>query len=431
MQDGTVKQINPFTGAEVWSVPGRRSKPNGNGIEKQQPKILEKHSPEDYCSFCVARYNEIPPEKSRLILQNGQYIFLPEVFPENYYDTFAIFRRTPNLFEIVTLDYWRKNFGYRMSAKHYQSQARFLANSSGKNHVLVILNYKLRQLGKTEHEIAAMPEEEKLLLADAFFGGGHDLVVAGKHYTDAATDESHLYSSGEMSPDEHCRYFMFTILAMQDIIAGNRYVQYISVFQNWLKPAGASFDHLHKQLVALDDWGSSIHSQTKMLRKNPNVFNEYGANLASKLNLMIAENDYAIAFVGIGHRFPTIEICSRSVAGRPFNHSDEEVRGVSDLVHAIHCAMGNTISCNEEWYYTPIDSVDKMPWHILIKWRINIAAGFEGGTGIYLNPMTPVELRDKIVPHLYRVRDEGKINACRIAEECNIHPNPLNYYLRS
>jgi galactose-1-phosphate uridylyltransferase len=168
-----------------------------------------------------------------------------------------------------------------------------------------------------------------------------------------------------------------------------------------------------------------------MLRKNPNVFNEYGANLASKLNLMIAENDYAIAFVGIGHRFPTIEICSRSVAGRPFNHSDEEVRGVSDLVHAIHCAMGNTISCNEEWYYTPIDSVDKMPWHILIKWRINIAAGFEGGTGIYLNPMTPVELRDKIVPHLYRVRDEGKINACRIAEECNIHPNPLNYYLRS
>ena len=27
MPDGTVKQVNPFTGTEVWAVPGRGRKP--------------------------------------------------------------------------------------------------------------------------------------------------------------------------------------------------------------------------------------------------------------------------------------------------------------------------------------------------------------------------------------------------------------------
>jgi hypothetical protein len=58
-----------------------------------------------------------------------------------------------------------------------------------------------------------------------------------------------------------------------------------------------------------------------------------------------------------------------------------------------------------------------------------VQAGFEGGTSIFLNPMTPIELRDRIVPRLYALRDEGTVQNVLIAEECNIAPNPLNYYL--
>jgi hypothetical protein len=71
-----------------------------------------------------------------------------------------------------------------------------------------------------------------------------------------------------------------------------------------------------------------------------------------------------------------------------------------------------------------------MPWHILIKWRVTVPAGFEGGTGIFINPMTPIEVRDMMVPRLYKLRDEGKIDRLRIAEECRVDPNPLKYYLR-
>lgn len=429
MPDGTVKQLNPFTGTEVWAVAGRRSRP----ITTESPttaKPIERHHPEDYCSFCPTRYFETAPEKSRLICHNGSWQRLDLLPPDRYTETTAEFRRTGNMFEIVTLEYWRKNYAYKIPPARLKWREDYLANSAGLNHITGIVHYKLHREGKTDEQIEKMPLAEKLAIADSFFGGCHEMVIARKHYKDGATLDTDLYSSGEMTEEEHYWYFKLTIDALRDITINNRYVRYISVYQNWLRPAGASFDHLHKQLVSLDEWGASIQNQIKMLREDANVFNDYGVNFAAHHNLVFAENDFAIALAGIGHRYPTIEIYSRSQAGRPSEHTDEEIRGMSNLVHAVHAAMGGQISCNEEWYYTPIDAIYKMPWHVLIKWRVTVTAGFEGGTSIYINPMTPIELRDKMVPRLYRLRDEGKIGWIRIAEECRVDPNPLKYYLK-
>ena len=429
MPDGTVKQVNPFTGNEVWAVPGRRNKPLVNNVPTEAKKI-EIQEPENYCSFCPPRYFETPPEKSRLVARNGAWERLDMIAPEKYSESVAEFRRVGNMFEIVTLDYWRKNYAYKVPPHRMKWREEYLANKAGLKHINNIVEYKLMQEGKTTEDLEKVPMTERFAIADAFFGGGHELIIARRHYKDGAVYDTDLFSSGEMTLEEHYQYFKFTIEALSDISRTNRYVRYVSVFQNWLEPAGASVDHLHKQLVALDEWGSSIDTQIRMLRDDINVFNEYGANFAAHHNLVFAENDYALAFAGIGHRFPTIEIYSRSQAGRPHEHTADEVRGMSNLIHAIHAAMGNQISCNEEWYYTPVDAVYKMPWHVLIKWRINVSAGFEGGTSIYINPMAPIELRDRMVPRLYKLRDEGKIERIRIAEECRMDPNPLKYFLK-
>jgi len=421
--------VNPFTGTEVWAVPGRKSKPITNEVPVTA-KPLEVHNPEDYCSFCPTRYFETPPEKSRLVRRYDNWERWDNVPPDRYFETTAEFRRSGNMFEIVTLDYWRKNYAYKMTPARQRWREDYLANPVGLKHITDIVHYKLKQEGKTDEQIEKIPLNEKFAIADAFFGGGHELIVAKQHYREGATYDTELFSSGEMTVMEHFHYFKFTIDAILDIAQSNRYVRYISVFQNWLRPAGASFDHLHKQIVSLDEWGASIESQIKMVREDANIFNEFGANFAAHHNLIFAENDHAIAIAGIGHRYPTIEIYSRSQAGRPYEARDDEIRGMADLVHAIHAAMGGQISCNEEWYYTPIDAVYKMPWHVLIKWRVNVPAGFEGGTSIFINPLTPIELRDKLVPRLYKLRDENKIAWARIAEECRVDPNPLKYYLK-
>jgi hypothetical protein len=41
-----------------------------------------------------------------------------------------------------------------------------------------------------------------------------------------------------------------------------------------------------------------------------------------------------------------------------------------------------------------------------------------------------MEMRDRVVPKLYELRNNGQIaSSIRIAEECRIYPNPLRYYL--
>ncbi|MDC6726468.1 DUF4921 family protein, partial [Leclercia adecarboxylata] len=71
-----------------------------------------------------------------------------------------------------------------------------------------------------------------------------------------------------------------TIDAMRDLYASNRYVRYVQVFQNWLKPAGASFDHLHKQLVAIDQRSVNAEVEVAKVRPNPNMYNELGVELS-------------------------------------------------------------------------------------------------------------------------------------------------------
>lgn len=464
MPDGTVKQINPFTGNEVWAVPERAAKPIQNAATAAEPASLEGIDRAHICAFCSGRYLETAPEKFRYVREGNAWHRHDYLLADQYFATAAEFRCFANLFEIVTLDYWKQNYGYIPSPTDLEKLHRHAATDAGMQHLRGVVEYKRafrasRNNGQKGGATASksgngnaggngngngnggangngngqehreLSNDEILALSEPMYAGCHELIVARNHYHPNGTTQADLLSSGRLTPSEHYHYFKATIESLERIVARNRYVRYVSVFQNWLKGAGASFDHLHKQLVGLDEWGASITRQVTMLKKDPNAFNEYAANFAAMFNLVFAENEHAIAFVGIGHRFPTIEIFSKSRHARPWEHTPEELQGVSDLVHACHAATGAEISCNEEWYYSPIDAVVKMPWHVLIKWRIHVQAGFEGGTSIFLNPMTPIELRDRIVPRLYALRDEGTVQNVLIAEECNIAPNPLNYYL--
>lgn len=427
MPDGTEKHVNPFTGTEVWFIPGRKNRPIFTwNAPSRRP--LQKQSPENYCNFCPAHYLNTPPEKARLVYRDGFFQTVEHVAAESLSNEEAAFRRIGNLFEIVTIDYWKKNFNYKLTAKNRAWKEAYLSSEAGRQHVDAIVHLKLSYSGLGEEEIRALSWDARIELADAFFGGCHELVVPRRHHLDGAEWESQLASSGELTPDEHDLYFRFTIEAVEDIHHNNRYVRYIAVYQNWLKEAGASFDHMHKQLCGLDEWGVSLERELDMAYRNPNIYNEYAANYAAYNNYVLCENDHAVAFVDLGHRHPTIAIYSKSINCRPAAHGDLERRGFSDVVHAIHAATGSQISCNEEWYYRPFDSTIAIPWHILIKWRINISAGFEGGTKIYVNPITLVELRDRLVPRLFELRSQGRIGPMLIAEECPVKPNSLQYY---
>jgi galactose-1-phosphate uridylyltransferase len=419
LADGTVKQINPFSGTEVWTVPRRGNRPLLAPAPPPQP--IEASQAGAHCAFCERRYLDTPPEKARLEADGQLRRWTPAA---DLSATVAQFRRIPNLFEILSFDYWHANYGYELPAEITAQARDYLAAPGGRAHVEGILRAKQAASGQP------LPASWDGLLAatGAFFGSTHDVIVARRHFQEGAAQDSQLAGSGTLTPGEHRRFIAFTVAAMRDLYQQNRYARYVAVFQNWLKPAGASFDHLHKQLVAIDEHGVGYELAVDSLRRDPEVFNERAANYAAYKNLVIAENQQALAFAGFGHRYPTVEVFSKSEAPDPWHHTGEELAGMSDLLHAMHAATGPAIPTNEEWHTRPVDTKLAMPWRIMLKWRISTLAGFEGSTKIYLNTIDPYALRDRIVPELFRLRAEGRIApGIRIATEAACRPNPLRY----
>lgn len=429
MPDGTVKQVNPFTGTQVWTVPGRGKRPHVNKADEPAPTAVETKEIEDFCHFCPSNYLKTPPEKARLVkMPDDEYKVLKELNASQLFDTTAEFRRIPNLFEIISFDYWEKNYGYVMSDHAAARKEAYLADPLGREHVLDVIQTKLKMSGMSREEIDSLSSGRKLKMANSFFAGGHELIIGKRHYIEGATEDNAKASSGSMSPETHYQYMNFTIAALKDIYLNNRYVRYVTVFQNWLNQAGASFDHLHKQLVAIDGISASNENEFQLARENPNIYNDFAVNYAGYQNLVFAENEHAVAFADFGHRYPTLAIFSKAEKNQPWNQTPEQIRGMSDIVHACHASMGSEIPCNEEWYYRPPAIDVAMPWHILIKWRISNPAGFEAVTKIFVNTIDPWTLRDRIVQNLFALRTEGKIaKGIKIAAECDCTPNCLMY----
>ncbi|MDO5498441.1 MAG: DUF4921 family protein [Propionibacteriaceae bacterium] len=426
LADGTVKQINPFTGSDVWTVPGRADRPLG--LVRPERKLLGSGDLTGFCAFCPDRYLETTPEKARIVRDGDRWRALESIPAEELFATTAEFRRIPNLFEILSFDYWHANYGYVMPDDVRRRRAAYLSSEAGLDHVLRVVKQRLTAGGMTEAEWEALSTTDRLERATGFFGSTHDVIVARRHFVEGATHDDQLASSGTLSAEEHHRYLAFTVESMRSLYAANRYARYVAVFQNWLKPAGASFDHLHKQLVAIDERGVQTELELSRLRANLNLFNEAAVNYAAYQNLLVAENEHAVAFAGFGHRYPTLEIYSKSAAPEPWLHSTAELRAMSDLIHACHAATGPDVPCNEEWHHRPPDVDMPMPWRVLLKWRVSTLAGFEGGTKIYLNTIDPWLLRDRVVPELFRLRAAGHIAAdTRIATECECRPNCLRY----
>ncbi|MFT4214603.1 MAG: DUF4921 family protein [Microbacterium sp.] len=415
LPDGTVKQIGPLTGTRVWTVPGRANRPLE--APRENARVLGPGDHGRLCAFCTDRYLETTPEKSRLV--GPDFTELRRVPASSLNDTVAEFRRFGNLFEIVSAEYWRENHGFRQPARVVEWAQEYLTDPVGRAHLESLAAIRDRASGvETSLEEAALD----------LLGGSHDVVVARRHVIDGASADDQLASSGTLTPDEHAAYFAFTVRSLAEIQAAQPNAAYVSVFQNWLRPAGASFDHLHKQLVAVDEHGPQVDHELRLLSEGRDLYQRRIADLAVAENLVVAATDGAVAFAGVGHRYPAFEVYSTSTANLPQEHSDAGIRAVSDLVHALHAATGVHVPTNEEWHYRPPGAPWPMPWRVVLKWRISNPAGFEGGTKIFVNTIDPWELRRRAALSLMRLRAAGAVAAgIRIGDECTPHDARLRY----
>lgn len=415
MKDGTVKQRNPLTGTQVWTVPGRGHRPLTAPNLPNHTLSAADHT--NFCAFCADRYFDTPPEKSRLVRQNdGTFVQMDALPAEELHQTVADFRRIPNLFEIVSYDYWNLNHRHYPTEAQHRRMAEYLASPAGYDHVLRVVRMKLKAQGQDDSDL---DDSQLLNLANGLFSGGHDVLVARRHFQTRATGTRGLAGAGTLSLREHSAYLNFTADTIQDLYNHDEHVKYVVAFQNWLKPSGASFEHLHKQVVAIDEIPVQISEEIEQIARRPEIYHQILA-YASRKSLLIAGNDGAVAFADFGHRFPTIAIWPLGEPRAPWEYSPGQWRDVSDVLHAVHAATGVLTPCNEEWYYRPPSCEFPVRTRILLKWRVSTLAGFEGGSRIYLNTIDPWALQQRVTKRMHELREAGTIAPLRLGAECKL-----------
>jgi galactose-1-phosphate uridylyltransferase len=407
MPDGTIKQVNPFTGTQVWTVPGRGARPLGGPAREPEP-IDASHHP--HCAFCLEGMLETTPEIARVVRDGPRWQTLHVTHAEDLDATVAEFRLIPNLFEILSFDYWRLAHGFSPTHESDARRTAYLSTPAGRAHVVSIVRTRLRAEGIDEEALARRSYEEDLAEAIGYFASNHQVVVARRHFVDGATDDSQLAGSGTLTPEEHRVYVGLAITATRDLYRDNRHARYVSVFQNWLQPAGASFDHLHKQLVAIDELGAQLQWETTRLRLEPDLYERWGRRYAAEQGLVVARSEHAVAFAGVGHRYPSLEVHSLAADRPMWELADDQVSDFSDVLHACHAATGVHVPSNEEWHHRP-PSVDlPMPLRAVLKWRVSTLAGFEGGTKIYVNTIDPWTVRNRVVERLRELIDAKAVS---------------------
>ncbi|MCL2464495.1 MAG: DUF4921 family protein [Micrococcales bacterium] len=412
--DGTVKQVSPLTGTTVWTVPGRAHRPLPGTPAQRHP--VDPSQRDRLCAFCAGRYLQTPPEKARLVCDPQGCRVIEHVPADRLDATVAEVRRIPNLFEILSVDYWRVNHGFVVPREVRERAEAYLADPAGAAHVRGVLRARALAAGG-DPDLATMTGEDTRAAID-LFAGSHDVLVARRHLVDGAMYDDELAGAGTLTPDEHYRFVAMTIDAMRDLYRTRPAAQYVAAFQNWLHPAGASFDHLHKQVVAIDEHGPQVQRERVRLRDEPDLYQTQVIDVAVAHHLVVAANRCAVAIAGVGHRYPAFEVYSTAREQLPWEHDEAAVRGLADLLHALHVVSGVHTPSNEEWHHRPPDIAEPMPWRVVLKWRISTLAGFEGGTKVNVNTIDPYTLRERAVTALRALRGTGRIADMRIGDEC-------------
>lgn len=144
MADGTIKQVNPFTGTGVWTVPGRGNRPSASVRRTRLPSIPPGRTlTVPFAPSVIWKLRRKKRGWSRRVTVSPPC----GKFTPRRCSTAAEFRRIPNLFEIVSFDYWRKNFDYRLPDAIELHKNNYLASEVGRRHVLQVIDQRMKAAG--------------------------------------------------------------------------------------------------------------------------------------------------------------------------------------------------------------------------------------------------------------------------------------------
>jgi len=182
----------------------------------------------------------------------------------------------------------------------------------------------------------------------------------------------------------------------------DRRFKYILIFKNHGEPAGASLEHTHSQLIALPVVPKRVLEEVNGAREYYNfkercIFCDIIRQERESQNRVISENELFISLAPFAPRFPfemwIISKAHRSAFEESQKHEFEHLAAIlKDMLARLDKVLDSP-AYNYIVHTSPFPDVvnDYYHWHLEIMPTLTKVAGFEWGTGFYINPTPPEE----------------------------------------
>jgi UDPglucose--hexose-1-phosphate uridylyltransferase len=176
--------------------------------------------------------------------------------------------------------------------------------------------------------------------------------------------------------------------------------RYVLIYKNQGGPAGATLEHCHSQLIALPTVPTQVVEEINGARgyfdsmaRCP--YCDIVQQERSERRRWVSETDHFVALCPYASRFP-YEIWILPKLHSPFfesidsNECAELARCLKETLIRLNRRLSNP-SLNYIIHSTPLDGVaaDYYDWHLEILPKIIQVAGFEWGSGSFINPVAP------------------------------------------
>ena len=190
------------------------------------------------------------------------------------------------------------------------------------------------------------------------------------------------------------------------VLRKDKRFQYILIFKNEGEVAGASLAHPHSQLIALPIVPSNVIEKIQGARRyykdnNRCVYCDIVRNEVEFRNRLITENDHYVGIAPYASRFPFESlILSKNHHAHFEDSGDEEIESLSRILREVLRRLDKALdraAYNFLVHSLPFNTMKwrrdgvSYHWHLEIVPRLIHVAGFEWGSGIYINPTPPEE----------------------------------------
>ena len=185
-------------------------------------------------------------------------------------------------------------------------------------------------------------------------------------------------------------------------LRGDQRLRYVLVFKNHGVSAGASLEHSHSQIIALPIVPRRVAEEiegakTYFKYKDRCVFCDIIRQELQQKKRIVSENRSFLSVAPFASRFPFETWILPKIHYPSFEHMESSLYGEAAQILSDTLQRMNRVLNDPPYNYIIHTSSflelenDHYHWHLEIMPKLTKVAGFEWGTGFYINPTPPEE----------------------------------------